>query len=69
MEGSKDKFSHWRYENVWRCENCKHYEPFNGVCCNAKSEWVADFRDEDDDCINFEEGAWKHEQKTKKKPD
>jgi len=34
-----------------------------------KSEWVADFRDENDACINFEEGKWKHEQKTKKKPD
>ena len=42
------------------CENCKYYEQFNGVCCNAKSEWVADFRDEDDVCANFEEGGWKH---------
>ena len=48
------------------CENCKYYEPFNGVCCNAKSEWVADFRDEDDACVSFEEGAWKHEQKSEK---
>ena len=34
------------------CENCKYYEPYNGVCCCYKSEWVADFRD--DTCEEFE---------------
>lgn len=33
-----------------KCSNCKNYEPFSGVCCNADSEWVADFKNEDDSC-------------------
>ncbi len=35
------------------CDNCKYYEPYNGVCCCYKSEWVADFRDEEDTCEEF----------------
>ena len=36
------------------CRNCKHYAEFEGVCCNADSEWVAEFRDSDNICNEWE---------------
>ena len=33
-----------------KCKSCEYYEQFTGACCNADSEWVADFRNEDDSC-------------------
>lgn len=33
-----------------KCKSCEYYEPFTGACCNADSEWVADFKNEDDSC-------------------
>ena len=32
------------------CCACKWYAEFEGVCCNADSEWAADFRCLDDTC-------------------
>ena len=32
------------------CCTCKWYAEFEGVCCNADSEWTADFRCLDDTC-------------------
>lgn len=32
------------------CGNCDWYAEFEGVCCNADSEWAADFRCLDDTC-------------------
>ena len=32
------------------CCTCKWYAEFEGVCCNADSEWAADFRCLDDTC-------------------
>lgn len=35
---------------VKRCATCTWYAEFEGVCCNADSEWTADFRNLDDTC-------------------
>ena len=32
------------------CGTCAWYAEFEGVCCNADSEWTADFRCLDDTC-------------------
>lgn len=36
------------------CGNCKWYCEFEGVCVNADSKYVADFRDSDFSCEKFE---------------
>lgn len=36
------------------CGNCKHYEDFNGVCCNGLSEHRADFMNDTDSCLQWE---------------
>lgn len=36
------------------CKDCKHYSEYEGVCTNADSEWVADFRSQYDSCKNCE---------------
>lgn len=36
------------------CGNCKHYEDFNGVCCNGSSEHRADFMNDTDSCLQWE---------------
>lgn len=35
------------------CETCAWYAEFEGVCCNADSEWAADFRCLDDTCTEW----------------
>ncbi len=35
------------------CSTCKWYAEFEGVCCNADSEWAADFRCLDDTCTEW----------------
>ncbi len=37
-----------------KCENCKWYAEFEGVCCNGDSEYRADFTDKDFCCEEFE---------------
>ncbi len=37
------------------CYNCQWYTFFDGVCCNADSEWGAAFRNEADICEKWEE--------------
>lgn len=39
------------------CRNCKWYAAYEGVCCNGKSEWRADFRDGYDGCPAWERGS------------
>ena len=41
-----------------KCESCRWWEPYLGICCNDKSEHRADFWD--DGCEQWE-GASKHE--------
>ena len=41
------------------CETCKWYAEFEGVCCNADSEWTADFRCLNDTCDCWEENTCK----------
>ena len=36
------------------CINCKYYAEFEGVCCNYKSKYVADFTDANDYCDCYE---------------
>lgn len=38
-----------------KCENCKYYEKFSGVCFNGDSDFVADFVDENFVCDKWEE--------------
>lgn len=38
-----------------KCENCKYYEDFAGVCCNADSDFRADFVDEEFSCNKWKE--------------
>ena len=38
------------YTDRQYCCTCKWYAEFEGVCCNADSEWTADFRCLDDTC-------------------
>ena len=37
------------------CGTCAWYAEFDGVCCNADSEWTADFRCLDDTCDCWED--------------
>lgn len=41
------------YKNT-RCEKCRYYESFSGVCINADSEYVADFVDSESICDEYE---------------
>ena len=38
------------YTDKKYCCTCKWYAEFEGVCCNADSNWTADFRCLDDTC-------------------
>lgn len=38
------------------CGNCRWYEKFIGVCCNGKSPYAVDYKDEDESCEEYEEG-------------
>ena len=40
--------------NERRCETCKFYEDWLGICCNGLSIYAADFRDADDLCDCWE---------------
>lgn len=37
-----------------RCATCDWYAEFEGVCCNGDSEWLGDFRDNDQWCEHWE---------------
>ncbi len=37
-----------------KCNNCKWYAEFEGVCCNGDSEHVADFVDDESVCEVWE---------------
>lgn len=37
------------------CENCKWRDDFTGVCCNDKSPYVTDYKDDDECCPVYEE--------------
>lgn len=39
-----------------KCENCKWYAEFEGVCCNGDSKYRADFTYKDFCCEEFERG-------------
>jgi len=41
------------------CGTCAWYAEFEGVCCNADSEWTADFRCLNDTCDCWEEKTCK----------
>lgn len=32
------------------CESCKWRDDFTGVCCNDKSPYVTDYKDDDESC-------------------
>lgn len=42
-------------EDKHYCCTCKHYAHEEGVCCNADSEYVADFMCMDDWCEKWSE--------------
>lgn len=43
-------------ECLWTmCKNCRWYCKFEGVCVNGKSDYVADFVDEEHLCRKYEE--------------
>lgn len=37
------------------CENCGYYDLFSGVCCNANSQWMADFTNAQSWCKDWGE--------------
>lgn len=44
-----------------KCENCKWYEPFQGVCFNGDSPACADFTDPGDVCAGWEGKCENHD--------
>lgn len=49
------EYNNLNMNKINKCENCKYYEDFAGVCCNADSDFRADFVDEEFSCNKWKE--------------